>query len=53
LLFSATDFMSLAVPVGRVAAVLAIAVLTGLIASILPGRRAAKTPPAAALAAAE
>ncbi|MDR1443002.1 MAG: FtsX-like permease family protein [Bifidobacteriaceae bacterium] len=52
LLLSATEFMTLAVPVWRILLVLALAILTGLLASVLPGRRAAKTPPAQALAAA-
>jgi putative ABC transport system permease protein len=52
LLLSATDFMTLSVPIWRVLSVLALAIVTGLVASIMPGRRAAKTPPAEALAAA-
>ncbi|SDQ40822.1 FtsX-like permease family protein [Quadrisphaera sp. DSM 44207] len=41
---------ALAVPWAHLGAVLAVAVAAGLLASVLPGRRAARTPPAAALA---
>jgi putative ABC transport system permease protein len=50
LLFSASRATALAVAPGQLAAALGIAVAAGLLASVLPGRRAANTPPAAALA---
>ncbi len=43
--------IALAVPVGRVSIILAVAVVAGLLASVLPARRAARTAPAAGLAA--
>ncbi|MDR1825667.1 MAG: FtsX-like permease family protein [Bifidobacteriaceae bacterium] len=45
-----SDAFTLALPVDRLLLILALAVAAGLVASVLPGRRAAKTPPAAALA---
>ena len=42
--------VSLAVPVGQIAAVLAVAVGAGLLASVLPARRAARLSPVAGLA---
>lgn len=46
---SVTDGVTLEVPWGRLLAVLAIAVAAGLAASVLPARRAVRTPPVAAL----
>lgn len=43
--------LSLAVPWGHLAAILGVAVLAGLAASVLPARSAVRTPPVAALAA--
>ncbi|MDR1800078.1 MAG: ABC transporter permease [Bifidobacteriaceae bacterium] len=45
-----SDDFALALPVGRLALILALSVVAGLVASVLPGRRAAQTPPAAARA---
>lgn len=42
--------VSIAIPWGQVGGVLMLAVLAGALASVLPGRRAARTAPAAALA---
>lgn len=50
-LLGRADQIALAVPWAHVAAIVVIAVLAGLTASVLPGRRAARTPPVAALAA--
>ncbi len=50
LLAPATDQISYAVPVGRLVLVAAVALTAGLAASVLPARRAARIPPAAALA---
>ncbi|MDR1118614.1 MAG: ABC transporter permease [Bifidobacteriaceae bacterium] len=50
LLLGSTGYLSLAFPAGRVGVVFALSLVTGLLASVLPGRRAAKTPPAEALA---
>ncbi|HZC26887.1 MAG TPA: FtsX-like permease family protein, partial [Actinopolymorphaceae bacterium] len=49
LLGTATDDVSFVVPVGRLAVVAVAALLAGLAASVLPARRAVRTPPAAAL----
>ncbi|WP_304502162.1 ABC transporter permease [Brachybacterium sp. FME24] len=45
--------VSITIPWGQVALVLGLAILAGAVASVLPGRAAARTAPAAALAAAE
>jgi putative ABC transport system permease protein len=49
LLLSALDSMTLHLPIGRMALVLALSILTGLLASILPARRATRITPAEAL----
>lgn len=49
LLGSVTDGVTLEVPWGRLLAVLGVAVVAGLLASVLPARRAVRTPPVAAL----
>lgn len=43
--------LRLAVPAGNIAAVVGVAVLAGVLASVLPGRRAARQSPVTALAA--
>ncbi|MFS0705612.1 ABC transporter permease [Cellulomonas sp. 179-A 9B4 NHS] len=48
--FGTTGDLQLAVPWSDLAIVLAVALLAGLAASVLPGRSAARTPPVAALA---
>ncbi len=48
--FGTTGDLRLAVPWSDLAIVLAVALLAGLVASVLPGRSAARTPPVAALA---
>jgi putative ABC transport system permease protein len=50
LLLGSTGYLAFAFPAGRVLTVLGLSVVTGLLASVLPGRRAARTPPAEALA---
>ncbi|HLS73728.1 MAG TPA: ABC transporter permease [Actinomycetaceae bacterium] len=50
-LLGQADQIALAVPWGHVAAIVVVAVLAGLTASVLPARSAARTPPVAALAA--
>ena len=45
--------ITLTIPWGQVALVLVLAVLAGALASVLPGRAASRTAPAAALASAE
>jgi len=50
LLGAATGGVSLDLPWARLALVVAVAVAAGLVASVLPARRAARTPPVAALA---
>ncbi|MDR0366517.1 MAG: ABC transporter permease, partial [Bifidobacteriaceae bacterium] len=50
LLLGPTDYAAMAVPVERLLLILVLSVLVGLLAAILPGRRAAKTAPAEALA---
>ena len=47
---TAGGLATLALPWERLGAVLVVALLAGLLASVLPGRRAARTPPVAALA---
>jgi len=47
---TAGGLATLALPWERIGTVLLVAVLAGLLASVLPGRRAANTPPVAALA---
>lgn len=49
LLGNVTDGVSLVVPWGRLLLVMAVAVAAGLAASVLPARRAVRTPPVAAL----
>ena len=44
------DDVLLAVPAGRLALIAAVALAAGLLASVLPARRAARVPPAAAIA---
>ncbi|WP_136519391.1 ABC transporter permease [Cellulomonas telluris] len=48
--FGTTGDLRLAVPWSDLGIVLAVALLAGLVASVLPGRSAARTPPVAALA---
>jgi putative ABC transport system permease protein len=50
LLAGSTDFVSLVFPVWGLAALFVLTLAAGLAASVLPGHRAARTPPAAALA---
>jgi putative ABC transport system permease protein len=49
LLGSATDQVSFSVPVGRLLLVGGVALVAGLVASVLPARRAVRIQPAAAL----
>lgn len=49
LLDLATDHVQYTVPVGRLLVVAAVALVAGLVASVLPARRAVRVPPAAAL----
>jgi putative ABC transport system permease protein len=50
LLDLATDHIEYAIPVERLLIVAVVALLAGLVASVLPARRAVRAPPATALA---